>query len=431
MSIRLVLPAALLGVAAAVAVAPPSADAQLKVSKFTTPNTIIGRQGHARAVVNVTSHSRSRVIVRLVNARGQVVNTVKSAPAQPRGKVWLVVDATTLSGFQIPAGRYTLQAYAVSGTRRSNVLRRPVTIRFTRARGTIQALTEPAWPSMIGGITTGPGGQIVTAVAPDSATAASGLAAGDVIRAVNGRPVDSAGQWLRARRALDAGVRVTLDVDRGGVRTRLAITPAPDWTKAPDWRRVLPATPGNVATGLAAVRERLDAGDTAGAETRLAQLSAADRRTAPGWLATGLIRLQKNDALGAQAAFNYALAADPDMTEARFQRGLALIARGRLDLAEQGLHQASLADPADALAPTFRAFTFLRADRFPDAFAAGQLAIAIDPAYAEGHIATGIAHISLGRKAAGVADIRKGVVLMDDAKRRTEMLTRYLIPATR
>ncbi len=428
---RLVLPAALLGAVAAVAVAPSPADAQLKVSKFTTPNTIAGRQGHARAVVNVTSHSRSRVIVRLVNARGQVVNTVKSAPAQARGKIWLVVDATTLSGFQIPAGRYTLQAYAVSGTRRSNVLRRPVTIRFTRARGTIQALTEPAWPSTIGGITSAPGGQIVTAVAPDSATAASGLVPGDVIRAVNGRSVDSPGQWLRARRALNAGVQSTLDVDRAGARHRLTITPAPDWTRPPDWRRVLPANPGNVVTALSAVRERVEAGDTAGAEAHLTRISATYPRTAPTWLATGLVRLQKNDALGAQAAFNYALAADPSMSEARFQRGLALIARGRLDLAEQGLYQASLADPADALAPTFRAFALLRADRFPDAFAAGQLAIAIDSAYAEGHIATGIAHIALGRKTAGVADIRKGVVLMDDRARRADMITRYLIPATR
>ncbi len=426
---RFVISAVLLG--AAVAVTPSVASAQPKVSKFTAPSTITGRQGHARALVNVTSHSRSRVIVRLVNRRGQVVNTVKSAPAQPRGRVWLAMDATTLSGFQIPAGRYTLQAYAVSGKRRSNVLRRSVTIRFTRARGTIQALTVPAWPSTIAGIATAPGGQIVTAVAPDTPTAASGLVAGDVIRAVNGIPVDSAGQWLRLQRGLNAGVATTLDVDRAGARTRLSIIPAPDWTPRPDWSKILPAKPGNLATALSAIRARLDAGDVAGADALFQQLSTTDQRSAPGWLATGLIRLERNDALGAQAAFNYAVAADPAMTEARFQRGLALIARGRLDLAEQGLHQASGADPADALAPTFRAFALLRADRFADAFTAGQLAIAIDPAYSEGHIATGIAHISLGRKAAGVADIRKGLVLMDDAKRRTDMIARYLIPATR
>ncbi len=411
--------------------APAAVAAQLRVSAFTAPTTITGRQGHARALVNVTSNAKSRVIVRLVNSRGQVVNTVKSKPGQARGRVWLAVNATTLSGYQIPAGRYTLQAYSVAGTKRSNVLRRTVTVRFTRARGIVQALTVTAWPSTIAGVASSPGGQIVTAVAPNSATSASGLAVGDVIRAVNGAPVDSPGQWLRAQRALNAGVAVGLDVDRAGVRTRLSITPAPDWTAAPAWTKVLPATPPNLATAVSAVRERLAAGDTAGAEARLAQLSTTDQHTAPGWFATGLIRLQKNDALGAQAAFNYAIAADPQMSEARFQRGIALIARGRPDLGEQGLAAASASDPADALAPTFRAFALLRADRFAEAFAAGQLAIAIDPAYAEGHIATGIAHLQLGRKKAGVADIRKGITLMDDTARRTSMITTYLIPATK
>ena len=427
---RLALITAALG--GSVALLPTAAGApSLSVSRFSAPATITGRQGHARALVSVSSNATARVVVRLVNARGAVVNTVKSKPSQARGRVWLAVDATTLSGIQIPAGKYTLQAYSVSGSRRSNVLRRAVTVRFTRARGTIQALTVTAWPSTIAGVASAPGGQIVTAVAPDGATAASGLQAGDVIRAVNGRSVDSPGAWLRARRVLNAGTAVPIDVDRAGVRQRLTVSPPPDWTASPDWTKVLPATPGNIATALSAIRERVDAGDTAGAETRLAALSPADQKSAPGWFATGLIRMAKGDPLGAQAAFNYAIAADPEMSEARFQRGLALIARGRLDLAEQGLAAASAADPADALAPTFRAFALLRADRFADAFASGQLALAVDPAYAEGHIATGIAHLSLGRKAAGVADIRKGLVLMDDAARRTDMITRYLIPATK
>lgn len=408
-----------------------SAAPPLRVSHLTAPTAITGTAGHARALVHLTTQSRSRVIVRLINSRGVVVNTVKSAPNHARGRVWLAVDATTLRGFQLPAGRYTLQGYAVVGKRRSNVLRRAITIRYTPARGTIEALTVPAWPSTIAGVAAAPGGQIVTAVAPDSATAQAGLQVGDVVRTVNGRSVDTPGAWLRERRALGAHGNVTLGVDRAGQRRQITLAPSPDWAPAPNWPTIIPTPAPTPTVALAAVEERLEAGDRAGAEARLAQIPVAQRRTAPAWLATGLVRMAQSDPLGAQAAFNYAIAADPAMSTARFQRGVALIARGRIDLAAQGLRGASNADPADAVAPTFRAFALLRADRYAEAYAAGQLAIAIDSRYAEGHIATGIAHIALKRKAAGVAEIRKGLVLMDDPARRQQMIDRYLVPATR
>ena len=231
----------------------------------------------------------------------------------------------------------------------------------------MQALTVTAWPSTIAEVASSPGGQIVTAVAPNSATSASGLAVGDVIRAVNGAPVDSPGQWLRAQRALNAGVAVGLDVDRAGVRTRLEHHPGSGLDGRAGLDKVYPRRHQSRDRRVRRARS-VSPQVTAGAEARLAQLSTTDQHTAPGWFATGLIRLQTMRSVPGPRSTTRSRR--PQMSEARFQRGIALIARGRPDLGEQGLAAASASDPADALAPTFRAFALLRADRFAEAFAA-------------------------------------------------------------
>jgi regulator of sigma E protease len=65
----------------------------------------------------------------------------------------------------------------------------------------------------------------VDAVQPDSAAAAAGLQPGDLIVAIDGRPIDSFTEMQRIV-ATSAGRALTLTIDRGGVHQELKATPA-------------------------------------------------------------------------------------------------------------------------------------------------------------------------------------------------------------
>ena len=65
----------------------------------------------------------------------------------------------------------------------------------------------------------------VDAVLPDSAAAAAGLKAGDVVLAIDGRTIESFSDMQRVVSA-SAGRTLTLQIDRGGAPTTLTATPA-------------------------------------------------------------------------------------------------------------------------------------------------------------------------------------------------------------
>jgi len=294
----------------------------------------------------------------------------------------------------------------------------------------------PAWPSMIGGVAALPGGQIVAAVAADTTLAKAGLQVGDVIRLLNGKVVDNRGAWFAALRELPGNSPVTLEFDRAGTRSSLQFTPPPDWTAAPSYQQALTgslaAAPNIRAYRYAAARERLDAKQTASAKTLFSSWPAAEKTSAPGEFISGGIFAAGGDYLGALGAYNRALVADPTISSLQFSRGVAWTSiPNRNDRAIDAFRQAMVLDPTDGVSATFLAFALLRSDRFQEALAAADQALALDHRYEEARIARGLALLGLTRTAEGVAELKRGLVLVADPARAQQIITQSLEPNTR
>jgi hypothetical protein len=417
--------------------APPAPPAP-RVSNVLMPPSVVARQGHARFLVGVRTATEARVIVRIISERTKrVVRTSKTTGRHAPGRVWLVVPATSARGFQLAAGRYQVEVYAVDALKRkSNVITRRFGLTLRPPRGALHAYTVPAWPSMIAGVAAAPGGQIIAAVGPDSAPAKAGLQVGDVIRVLNGRAVDNRGGWFAALRQLPGNSPVTVEFDRAGVRSSVQLTPPPDWTAAPDYAPVLAATftaaPGVRAYRYAQARERLDAKAAATAKTLFAAWPAAERTSAPGEFISGAIFQADGNYLGAMGAYNRALVADPTIGSLQFSRGVAwTLIPNRNDRAIDAFRQATVLDPTDGVSQTFLAFALLRSDRFAEALAAADAALTLDHRYEEARIARGLALLGLTRTAEGVAELKRGLVLVADPARAQQIITASLEPNTR
>ncbi len=413
--------------------APPPPPAP-SVSAVVAPTSVAARQGHARFLLGVRTKTEARVIVRVVSVRtGKIVKTAKSAGRHAPGRVWLLIDANNDRGFQLLAGRYRLEIFAVDATkRRSKTVTRRFRLTLRPPRGVLHVYTVPAWPSIIGGIAAAPGGQIVAAVGPGTAAATAGIQRGDLIHAVNGVNVDARGSWFVAMRALPSGVPVPIELERAGVRQTVQYTAPPDWTIAPVYTQPLieaaQVAPPVRAYQYAGIRERLDARDTPGAKALYAAWTAAEKTSAPGELLAGAIFSAEGLQVNAAGAFNRALKADPTMAAAPFQQGLARLANKQNDRAITAFQTARTVDPTDAIAPTFHAYALLSANQFEAALAAADAAIALDPRYEEARIARGVALVGLARSPEGVADLRRGLLLLADPVRARQIIASTLEP---
>lgn len=436
-----VICAAFLPATAATAPAPtpagtPPVPAGPRISAAIAPASVTARQGHARILVGVRTSTAARVTVRVISVRsGRVVTTARTPGQHAAGRVWLLIDANNDRGFQLPDGRYRLEVVAVDAARRrSNRITRTTRLTVRTPRGVLHAYTVPAWLSIIGGLTQAPGGQIVAAVGPGSAAALAGLQRGDIIRSLNGTNVDSRGAWLVAMRALPANTPVAIEIERAGVRQTLQFTAPPDWTLAPNYTQVLAeatqTAPSIRAYQYAQIRERLDGGDTTTAKSLLAAWTSADKASPPGELLAGAIATAEGAHLTAVGAFNRAQQGDPAMAAAAFQQGLARSANQQNDRAITAFEAARTLDPTDAIAAAFHAYALLRADDFTGALGAADAAVALDPLYEDARIARGIALIGLTRTAEGVADLRRGLLLLKDPGRAQQLITTYLEPNT-
>lgn len=419
-----------------------------RVAKVIAPTSVVARQGHARFLVGLRTVTEARVIIRVISVRtGRVVKTAKTSGRHAPGRVWLLIDANNDRGFQLRAGRYTLEIFAVDAKkRRSNVITRRFRLTLRPPRGVLHTYTVPTWPSIIGGIATVPGGQIVAAVGPSTAAAATPggiLQRGDVIHTVNGANVDARGAWFVAMRKLPADVAIPIELDRAGIRQTIQYIPPPDWTAPPNYQPLLTEAVSTAPTirayQYARVRERLDARDTATAKTLYTAWTAAEKTSAPGELLSGTILSAQDDQIKAAGAYNRALIADPTMAAASFQQGLARIANAQDDpptagaqnaLAILAFEKARALDPTDAIAATFHAYALLTANQFDAALVAADAAILLDPRYEEARIARGVALIGLTRTAEGVADLRHGLLLLADPVRAQQIITSSLEPNT-
>ena len=415
--------------------APPPAP-RPGLSDVTVPAALTARQGHVRFLVGLRTKTEARIIVRIVSVRtGKIVRTAKTTGRHAPGRVWMSIDANNDRGNQLPAGRYTLQIYGVDASKkRSPLVTKRMRITFRAPRGVLHVFTVPAWPTVIGGIATVPGGQIVAGVGPGTAAALGGLQRGDVIHSVNGRNVDARGAWFVAMRNLPANVDIPVEIERAGVRQTLQVKPPPDWTLAPNYRAVLDealaTAPTIVAYKYASIREQLDRRDVAGARKAYDAWSAPEKASAPGQLASGAILSAEAQHVTAAAEFNQALTLDPTMAAAMFQQGLNRTANKQNDRAITAFAQARTLDPTDAIAATFHAYALLGANNFTEALAAADIAVALDSRYEEARIARGVALIGLTRTAEGVADIKRGLLLLADPLRAEQIIASSLEPYT-
>ncbi len=426
------------GIAAAQQTAPtspttPTAPAEAPaVSSLRLPKVVSAQQGHARFLVGVRLSVAARLTVQVVRARdGKVMQTAADADARRAGRAYAMIEGVNDSGFQLLQGRYRLRVQAADDTGRvSPSLEAPFRLKLTPPRGLFDAYTVPLLPAFRRQAGTDAAGQLVAVVGPKGSVATGGIRRGDVIVAVNGRSVVTAGGWAVAMRALTAAKPVMIDFLRRGQAMSAQVTPKPDWERAPDYQKSFDVAvrrePAAMAVAFAQARHLGETGRLADAEALLAGWRESWRTSAAGQLLQGDLETKRARWKQALGAYNRARARDASLAAAELGRGIAL---SRLDNGGPSLAAFSAAarlDPADPAAAGFMAYGYLQADRVPDAIAAGQTAVKLDPRYADGFLPLGIALLAGGDRVAGVKALRRGLVLLEEPDRASRLIRAHL-----
>ena len=96
------------------------------------------------------------------------------------------------------------------------------------SRGFLGVTVSELTPDLIQGfgLKEGTKGALVQAVMPKSPAAKAGVQAGDVVVAVNGKPVESSGQLTRTVSSVPPGGKANLTILRGGERKEVQVTVA-------------------------------------------------------------------------------------------------------------------------------------------------------------------------------------------------------------
>jgi hypothetical protein len=406
-----------------------------RLSSLRLPRVVTATQGHAQFLVGARLSAPARLTVQVTSVTTKaVVKTVTEQTAHPAGREYLLVAATNDQGYQIPATVYRVQVQATDARgRQSNVLKGSFRLKLTPPRGHLDASTVPLWPAFARLIGLPAGGQLVAAVAPSGAAFKAGIRRGDVITAINGKRTDTVGELPTALRALPANKAVPVEVQRNGQARSFSLTAPPDWQPAADLSRALAVVrrrqPGVFAYAYAQTRERLDAGKPDEATTLLNGWPPSWRASAIGQMLQGDLLTANRQTKQALAAYNRALAADPTLDQARFDRALALSALGKDQQAAQALAKVAADDPNDALAAAYQAYLLVKLNRLDEAVASADQAIALDPGYEDGYAAKGLALLAKGQRAQGLRLLKQGIVLLSDPTRAQQLITANLEPS--
>ena len=398
------------------------------------PNTVSGARGRTRLLVGVRSDSRVRLTIQIEDlARKRLVRTIRETRVRRAGRTYVRIAAVSDRGFQLPGGAYRLRVRARDTEGRlSNELRKNFRLQLKTPRGRFDAYTVPRLKGLRRGLPTQAAGQVVAALAPRGRAVRAGLRKGDVILALNGRRTATPGAMLAARRSLPANREVKVRYVRKGVTTQALITPRPDWTKAPNYGPSLAVItrrePKVFAWAFARVQVQIDSGQLAAAAATLGSWPAGRRRSAPGRLLQGNLRLALGRQKPALSSYNQALAKDRQISAASFGRGIVLSRQDRHRLATRAFELARAADPQSAPAAAFHAYALLRAGDNAGALEAANQAVALDRFYADSHLPRGIALLALKRKKEGMIALRRGLLDTADAKRADSLIRTYLEP---
>jgi hypothetical protein len=279
-----------------------------------------------------------------------------------------------------------------------------------------------------------PGGQLVTASGAQGALENAGLRRGDVITKINGLDATTPGQWQSDIKSLPADKPFPIEYRRGTVVTTAQVQVPPDWTPAPDYAPVfkvaLKREGKNPMLGdlVGSVRSRIDAGKLPEAQTLFDAWPANLKATGIGQMVQGEILLAKNNLKGALKAYEAATAKDPLLAPALLGKGLVLSRLNRTGQAVPVFQAAVAQDPGDAVGQAFLAYALIATNQNEAAMAAATTAANLDLKYEDGPIALGLAQIALGQKATGVANLKKGLLLMSDQQRADTIIRENLEP---
>jgi tetratricopeptide (TPR) repeat protein len=247
-----------------------------------------------------------------------------------------------------------------------------------------------------------------------------------VITAIDGRSVATTGGWSTAMRALAANKPASVDLVRRGQAMSVRVTPKPDCEKAPDYGTSLTVAvrraPADMAYAFAQARQLIDSGKLVDAQALIDGWRPSWRESAAGQLVQGDLLAKQVRWKQALGAYNRARARDATLAAAELGRGIALSKLGQDRPSLVAFTAAARLDPADAAAAGFRAYGLLQEDRVPEAVAAGQTAVGLDPRYADAFLPLGIALLAAGDKTNGVKALRRGLVLLEEPDRADRLI---------
>ena len=409
---------------------PPALVGAIRVRKVIT-----AEQGHARFMLGVTQKTQGTVTVTITDPKTKkIVRTVTSTQDHVQGPVWFLVQAVNDQGYQLPAGPYTISAVEKNSQGTSKALKTRVTLSLTPPRARLDGYTVPNLPAIARQLKIAPGGQLVTALGAKGALVNAGLRRGDVITKINNFDVTTLGQWQTAIKALPADAPFPIEYLRAGTPTTAQVQLPPDWTPAPDYaptfKVLLKREAKKPVLGdlVASVRSRIDAGKLPDAKKLYDAWPAGLKATAVGQMVQGEILLAKNDLKGALKAYEASTAKDATLAPALLGKGLVL---SRLDRTADAVpvFQAAVAqDAGDAIGQAFLAYALIATNQNEAAVTAATAAMTLDTKYEDGPIALGLAQIAAGQKATGVANLKKGLLLMTDQKRADQLIAENLEP---
>jgi tetratricopeptide (TPR) repeat protein len=231
-------------------------------------------------------------------------------------------------------------------------------------------------------------------------------------------------------RALAANKPATVDMVRRGQAMSVQVTPKPDWEKAPDYATALSVAvrraPADMAYSFAQARQLVESGKLVDAQALIDGWRASWRESAAGQLVQADLLAKQVRWKQALGAYNRARARDASLAAAELGRGIALSKLGQDRPSLVAFTAAARLDPADPAAAGFRAYALLQEDRVPEAVAAGQTAVTLDPRYADAFLPLGIALLAAGDKANGVKALRRGLVLLEEPERADRLIRAHL-----
>jgi len=418
----------------------PPASGPPALSGLELARTVNGQQGHARLLVGVRSSTAATFTIQIVDAADKtLVRTMTTTAVHPAGRAFVLLDATTQQGYEMPDGTYELTVTATDASgAKSAPLKGVFKVKLKPPHGRLDAYTIPLWPAFARQLHAKPGGQLVAAVAPKGAAVAAGLRRGDVITAIGGQPVLTPGQLATALRNLPATTAVPIDFLRPGVgdappqAIEYLISAPADYTAPPRYAAsfavILKRSPKILAVNYAAAKDLVEEGKADDAMAMIKAWPLAWRRSAPGQLVLGDVLVAQGQTKPALGAYTRAAKADPSLSTPQVQRGLALATLGRIPAASDAFAAAVKDDPFDAVAMGYRAYLLAATGDAAEALDLANRTIARQPNYEYGHLARGLALIALGRKADGVAALKRGLLLSSDMTRASQIITQYLEP---